>query len=591
MGSEVVKQYNQKTVFRILAYCKSHFWMLIISLLCSGVAALCTVYPAYVVKDLINEVLVNGKQEYVIGISIGVITVMFIKGVFSFSSMYLMQYASQRMLLKIRSDCFDKLLKLPLSFFETQQTGHLMSRVTNDVSVLQMLVHNFVRFVRDVVEVFGLTAYIFWLNWRLSLLSMIIIPLIIIMIQAFGRKMKKLGTRMQEKVGDINTSLHEYITGVKVVKSFTLEKYMLDKYESSNEASFKVTMKGHRINCAVTPIIEFFNAISLVIIFWFGSKGVIAGKLDAGLIVSFIAALTSLYKPGRNLAEIYNTTAQALGAADRVFELIDTPVDLKEPDDPVEFTNCKGEVEFKNVSFSYKPEETILHNINLSIKPGEIIALVGPSGAGKTTFVNLIPRFFDVTSGEVDVDGIDVRRIKGKDLRKFVGMVPQDTYLFAGTIEDNIRFGRLDATHEEIIEAAKLANADKFINELPDSYNTVLGERGVNLSGGQAQRVAMARAFLKNPKILILDEATSALDSETESLIQEALDLLMKDRTTFMIAHRLSTVVNADRIIVLEKGSIVESGKHEELLEKKGLYYQLYNAQHKKELEQAELLS
>lgn len=591
MKNEAVKQSNQKTVSRILSYCKSHIWMLVVSLLCSGVAALCTVYPAYVVKDLINEVLVNGKQEYVIGISIGVITVMFIKGVFSFTSMYLMQYASQRMLLKIRSDCFDKLLKLPLSFFETQQTGHLMSRVTNDVSVLQMLVHNFVRFVRDVVEVFGLTAYIFWLNWRLSLLSMIIIPLIIIMIQAFGRKMKKLGTRMQEKVGDINTSLHEYITGVKVVKSFTLEKYMLDKYESSNEASFKVTMKGHRINCAVTPIIEFFNAISLVIIFWFGSKGVIAGKLDAGLIVSFIAALTSLYKPGRNLAEIYNTTAQALGAADRVFELIDTPVDLKEPDDPVEFTNCKGEVEFKNVSFSYKPEETILHNINLSIKPGEIIALVGPSGAGKTTFVNLIPRFFDVTSGEVDVDGIDVRKIKGKDLRKFVGMVPQDTYLFAGTIEDNIRFGRLDATHEEIIEAAKLANADKFINELPDSYNTVLGERGVNLSGGQAQRVAMARAFLKNPKILILDEATSALDSETESLIQEALDLLMKDRTTFMIAHRLSTVVNADRIIVLEKGSIVESGKHEELLEKKGLYYQLYNAQHKKELEQAELLS
>ena len=590
MSNEPVKQNNHKTVARILAYCKDHFWMLIVSLICSGVAALCTVYPAYVVKDLVNEVLVNGKEEYIIGISIGVITVMFIKGVFSFSSMYLMQYASQRMLLKIRSDCFDKLLKLPLSFFETQQTGHLMSRVTNDVSVLQMLVHNFVRFIRDVVEVVGLTVYIFWLNWRLSLLSMIIIPLIMIMIQAFGRKMKKLGTRMQEKVGDINSSLHEYITGVKVVKSFTLEKFMLDKYESSNEANFRVTMKGHRINCAVTPIIEFFNAISLVIIFWFGSKGVIAGKLDAGLIVSFIAALTSLYKPGRNLAEIYNTTAQALGAADRVFELIDTPVDLKEPENPVEFTSCKGEVEFKNVTFSYKPEETILHNINLTVAPGEIIALVGPSGAGKSTFVNLIPRFFDTTDGEVCIDGINVRNINGKDLRRFIGMVPQDTYLFAGTIEDNIKFGKLDATHDEIIEAAKLANADKFITELPDSYNTVLGERGVNLSGGQAQRIALARAFLKNPKILILDEATSALDSETESLIQEALDLLMKDRTTFMIAHRLSTVVNADRILVLEKGSIVESGKHEELLEKKGLYFQLYNAQHKKELEQAAML-
>lgn len=590
MSNESVKIDKQKTVSRILTYCQEHIWLLVLSLVFSGIAALCTVYPAYVVKDLVNEVLVNKKEEYIITISVGVILVMLVKGIFAFASMYIMQYATQRVLLKIRSDCFDKLLKLPLSFFETQQTGHLMSRVTNDVSVLQMLVHNFVRFSRDVVEVLGLMIYTFWLNWKLALLSMIIVPLIIWMIQAFGRKMKKIGTRMQEKVGDINTALHEYITGVKVVKSFTLEEYMLDRYETSNEANFKITMRGHKINCSVNPIVELLNAISLVIIFWFGSKEVLAGNIDAGEIVSFIAALSTMYKPGKNLAEIYNTTAQALGAADRVFELIDTPVDLKEPEEPIEFNSCKGEVEFKEVTFSYKPEETILHNINLSIKPGEIIALVGPSGAGKSTFVNLIPRFFDTTSGEVCVDGINVRNIKGKDLRKFIGMVPQDTYLFAGTIEDNIRFGKLDATHEEIVEAAKLANADSFITTLPDSYNTILGERGVNLSGGQAQRVALARAFLKNPKILILDEATSALDSETESLIQEALDLLMKDRTTFMIAHRLSTVVNADRIIVLEKGSIVECGKHEELLAKKGLYYQLYNAQHKKELEQAALL-
>ncbi len=591
MQSDAVKTNKQKTVSRILVYCKEHLWLFAISLLCSAVAALCTVYPAYIVKDLVNEVLFGKKEEYIISISIGVVSIMVIKGIFAFSSMYLMQYATQRMLLRIRSDCFEKLLQLSLSFFETQQTGQLMSRVTNDVFYLQLLVHNFVRFIRDVVELTGLTVYIFWLNWKLSLISMIIIPLIIFMIQSFGRKMKKIGRSMQEKVGDINTALHEYITGVKVVKSFTLEKYMLEKYENSNEANFKITMKGNKINCAVNPVMEFLNSISLVIIFWFGSKGVLSGQLDPGIIVSFIAALTSLYKPGRNLAEIYNTTAQALGAADRIFELIDTPVDLKEPEEPVEFNNCNGEVDFKNVVFSYKQDETILHNINLTVKPGEIIALVGPSGAGKSTFVNLIPRFFDTTEGEVCVDGIDVKKISSKDLRKFIGLVPQDTYLFAGTIEDNIRFGRLDATHEEIIEAAKFANAHKFITEFPDSYNTILGERGVNLSGGQAQRIALARAFLKNPKILILDEATSALDSETESLIQEALDLLMKDRTTFMIAHRLSTVVNADRIIVLENGKIVESGKHEELLEKKGLYFQLYTAQHKKELEQAESLS
>ncbi len=590
MSSFINSLKKRKTLSRLLIYCKNYIWIIIISLLCSAVAAVCTVFPAYVVKDLVNEVLVNKKEEYVLWISLGVILVMIIKGVFSFISTYLMQYASQRIILIIRSDCFDKLLKLPLSFFEKQKTGQLMSRVTNDVGVLQGLVHNLVRFVRDSVEVVGLMLYIFWLNWKLALLSMVIVPIIVVMIQNFGKKMKRIGTRMQEKVGDINTALHEYITGVKVVKTFTLEKYMLDKYESSNEASFKETMRGHRINCAINPIVELLNSVSLVIIFWYGSREVIGGTLDAGQIVSFIAALTSMYKPGRSLAEIYNTTAICVGSAERVVELIDTPIDLKEPEEPVDFSKCQGKVEFKNVTFSYKPEETILENINLSIKPGEIIALVGPSGAGKTTFVNLIPRFFDVTSGEVDVDGIDVRKIKGKDLRKFIGMVPQDTYLFAGTIEENIRFGRLDATHEEIVGAAKLANADDFIMTLPDGYNTVLGERGVNLSGGQAQRVAMARAFLKNPRILILDEATSALDSETESLIQEALDLLMKERTTFMIAHRLSTVVNADRIIVLEKGKIVESGKHEELLEKKGLYYQLYTAQHKKELEQAALL-
>lgn len=575
---------------RVLSYCRGYVGMIMLSILFSGIVALCTVYPAYIVKDLVDKVLCDKNQEYIRLISVSVVIVMLIKGIFGFASQYMMQYALQRIILKIRSHCFNKLTKLSLGFYASQQTGQLMSRVTNDVGVLQSLVNNFVRIIRDFIELMGFIVYIFWLNWKLSLLSLVIAPLIGALLDKFSRKMKKIGIRMQERVGDINSVLHEFITGIKVVKSFTLEKFMEDKYENSNEESFQETMRGSRINCATTPIVELINSFSLVVIFWYGGYLVVDGILTAGDVVSFITALIGLFKPIRDLSDICNTVSQSLGAASRVFELIDTEIDIKEPENPVQLENCKGEVEFKNVTFAYKNDETILSNINLKVKPGEVIALVGPSGAGKSTFVNLIPRFFDTTEGELLIDGMNVRTLSGNSLRGSIGMVPQETYLFAGTIRDNIRFGKLDATDEEVEEAAKLANAHDFILSQPEGYETHLGERGVNLSGGQAQRVALARAFLKNPSILILDEATSALDSETETLIQQSLDRLMKNRTTFMIAHRLSTVVNADRIIALEKGRIVEAGKHEDLIEKKGLYYQLYTAQHKKELEQAAML-
>ena len=317
---------------------------------------------------------------------------------------------------------------------------------------------------------------------------------------------------------------------------------------------------------------------------------VCTGALDAGEVVSFITALCTLFKPMRDVSDYANSISQSIGAAQRVFEVIDREIDVKEPENPVILDNCQGEVEFRNVAFAYNKDVPILSEINLKVKPGEVIALVGPSGAGKSTFVNLVPRFYDVSSGELLIDGKNVKDLSSDNYRSFIGLVPQETYLFAGTIAENIGFGRIGSTQEEVEEAAKLANAHEFIMGLPDGYNTILGERGVNLSGGQAQRVALARAFLKNPKILILDEATSALDSETENLIQQSLDLLMKNRTTFMIAHRLSTVVNADRIIAIDKGHIIEDGCHEDLIAKKGLYYQLYTAQHKKELEQAALL-
>jgi len=490
-----------------------------------------------------------------------------------------MHYVSQSILRTIRTSCFDRLLRLSLSYYEKQRTGQLMSRITADVLILQNLLTSFTSLIGDFIAFFGFCFYIFYLHWKLATISVIIIPFIGGLINKFSRKMKKIGTRMQSRIGDLSTVLQEFITGVKVVKSFTLEDFVKNRFEQANGANFDETMRGGRINAATTPIIEFINTCGLAIIFWYGGYEVIRGNLDAGQLISFLTALVGLFTPIKNLSKMSNVISQSVGAGERVFEIIDAPVDVEESPDAVEMTSCRGEVEFRDVFFAYNQNEPVLRNVNIKVAPGEVVALVGPSGAGKTTFINLIPRFFDVSSGAVKIDEIDVKQLSMASMRRFIAMVPQETLLFSGTIEDNIRFGRLDATHDEIVEAAKLANAHDFIMAQPDGYDTVLGERGVNLSGGQGQRIALSRAFLKDPGILILDEATSALDSETENLIKESLSRLMSNRTTFMIAHRLSTIVNADKILVLQKGEIVEIGSHGQLLEQQGLYSQLYRSQ------------
>ncbi|HNW10452.1 MAG TPA: ABC transporter ATP-binding protein, partial [Candidatus Rifleibacterium sp.] len=465
-------------------------------------------------------------------------------------------------------------------FYEKQRTGQLMSRITADVLVLQNLLTSFSSLIGDVIAFIGFCGYIFYLHWKLAVISIVIIPFIGALINKFSRKMKKIGSRMQSRIGDISSVLQEFITGIKVVKSFTLEDFVRDRFEQANGANFSETMRGGRINAATTPVIEFINTCGLAIIFWYGGYEVIHGNLDAGQLISFLTALVGLFTPIKNLSRMSNVISQSVGAGERVFEIIDAHVDVKERPEAREMKTCRGEVEFRNVSFAYNKNEPVLNNVSIKVAPGEVVALVGPSGAGKTTFINLIPRFFDVSDGAVMIDGADVRDLTLNSMRQFIAMVPQETLLFSGTIEDNIRFGRLNATHDEIVEAAKLANAHDFIMSQPDGYDTMLGERGVNLSGGQAQRVALSRAFLKDPGILILDEATSALDSETENLIKESLNRLMANRTTFMIAHRLSTVVKADKILVLQRGQIVEIGSHSQLLEKQGLYSNLYRSQY-----------
>lgn len=568
-----------KTLVRILSYYSSYKLLLAASIFFSAIVAACTVFPAWIMKSVVNDVLVEGNMRILHIIAGTLIVVMFIKGIAHFTQSYIMQYVAQSILMHIRSKCIQKMLNLSLAFYKNQRTGQLMSRITSDVLVLKNLLSSFTALMGDFIALIGFCAYIFYLHWKLAVISIIIIPFIGALINRFSRKMKKIGMLMQHRIGDISTVLQEFITGIKVVKSFTLEKYVEDKFEIANGANFRETMRGSKIESATTPAIEFINTCGLAIIFWYGGYEVIHENLNAGELISFMTALVGLFTPIKNLSRMSNTISQSVGAGERVFEIIDEVVDIKEKPDALPCDECEGKVSFDNVSFEYEKGEKILKSLSLDVAPGQIIALVGPSGSGKTTFVNLIPRFFEVTEGSIKVDDQDIRNYSINSLRKKIGMVPQDTMLFSGTIEENIKFGNLDATRDEVITAAKLANAHTFIMTQPDGYDTMLGERGVNLSGGQGQRIALARAFLKDPAILILDEATSALDSETENQIRDSLNKLMKDRTTFIIAHRLSTIINADKILVMQAGEIIETGTHEKLLKECGVYSQLYKSQ------------
>lgn len=567
-------------LLRLSNYAKPHLILFMLSLVFSAVQAICTIYPAWIMKNVINDVLVKKDIKMLSFIAWSLVVVMGIKGIANFFQSYLMAYIAQDILKNLRSSCVNKILLLSLNYFEKQKTGQLMSRVTSDVVVLQHLVSNVTGFIGDIIAFTGFCIYIFYIHWKLAFISVVIIPFVGILINRFSRKMKKIATKMQTRIGDIASVLQEIITNIKIIKSFTLEEYAKQRFEKANYENYLETMKGNKINSATSPIIEFINTVGMAVIFGYGGYEVINNRLDAGQLVSFLTALIGLFTPIKNLSKLSNTISHSAAASERIFEIIDAPVTINDSEDAIELTDCQGRVEFRDVVFAYENQEPILNGINLVIEPGEVVAIVGQSGAGKSTFVNLIPRFFDVQSGAVLIDGIDIRKIKLQSLRKHIGIVPQENIIFSTTIEENIRLGKLHATHQEVIEAAKLANAHNFILAQPNGYLTELGERGVNLSGGQCQRIALARAFLKDPKILILDEATSSLDSETEKSIQETLNQLMKNRTTFIVAHRLSTIINANKIVVLHKGKIIETGNHETLLKQNGMYAYLYKLQY-----------
>lgn len=519
-------------------------------------------------------------------------TVLILIGVFAlqafFSAVqsYLLSRVGEGVVADLRRTVYRHLLTLSPRFFETRKTGEITSRLTSDISTVQGVVSSaLVQIFSQTLTLVGTVIILFVTNWRLSLLMLSIVPVVVLAAFYFGRLLRKVSKEFQDRVADANARAEEAIGGIRVVQAFTAEPLEARTYADLIGASFKVALRRARIRAIFNPVVFFAMFTAIGIVLWYGGRLVIAGELTPGQLVAFLVYTFSVAGAVGAFSGLFSQFQEALGASSRIFELLDEKSDLPEPANPVKLSSVRGEVRFEHVSFGYGERGVVLEDVSLAAQPGEVVALVGPSGAGKSTLISLIPRFYDPTAGRILLDGVDIRDLTLYDLRSNIALVPQETQLFSGTVAENIRYGKPDASDAEVIEAAKAANAHEFITSFPDGYATIVGERGIKLSGGQRQRVAIARALLKNPRILILDEATSSLDSESEALVQEALEVLMQGRTTFVIAHRLSTIRSADKIVVLEAGRIVQQGTHQELLAAGGLYKELYELQFREDVE------
>ncbi len=556
-----------KNFKRLLQYILPYKKTLMVAVVCIMAAAGTNLYVPMIIKDMIDKVLAEKDMLMLNGIAVAIVVLFFFRGVFYFGQSYLVSFVGERVIIDVRDILFKKFQHMGLAYYDKKQTGEVMSYITNDVAAMQnAIINNLIELVTEGSILIGSLAMMVYLDWKLSLMTLITIPLVGQAMKVFGRKLKRSGTVIQERLADITSLLQESISSVRVVKSFVREEYEIDRFHKQNELNFKAVMKNAQQMSLLTPVVEFLAALAVTLIVWFGGYEVVNGHITAGSLVAFLTYAVNLANPVKRISRVYGNVQKAMAAADRVFDVMDLPEIITNKPDAKVLPPVEGRVKFEHVGFEYKEGVPALTDVSFDVQPGQMVAFVGPSGSGKSTIANLIPRFYDVTSGSVTIDGMDVRDVTMESLREQIGIVPQETMLFSATVLENIRYGRLDATEEEVIEAAKAANCHEFIMDLPNGYQTKIGERGLNLSGGQRQRIAIARAILKNPRLLILDEATSALDTESEKIVQAALDDLMVGRTAFVIAHRLSTIFNADKIIVIENGHIKETGTHEELL-------------------------
>jgi subfamily B ATP-binding cassette protein MsbA len=574
--SELTFRERHKKIFELVKGQKAR---LAVAMMCMVLMAGTDLAQAWVAKPLIDEIFVDKNKMMLKMLPLLFVGIYFLRSFAYYGEQYFMEFVGQDIIRRLRNQLYSRLTDLSLAFFHNEKTGALLSRFSFDVNVVKAMVSSSIAaLIRDSLRITFLTGYIFYCDWKLALFIFIVLPIALVPLIRLGRRVRKASTGIQESMGDLSAFIHETFIGTKVVKAFSMEAYEKKRFRLKTEKVFTQEIKAAIAKALSSPIMEFLGGVAIAVVVWYGGTRVLQGLSTPGTFFSFMAAVVLVYDPAKKMTKINNNVQEGMAAFNRIFDIIETPSNIQDAPNPIHIPDGLQQVVFDGVAFKYE-KDLVLKDINLTVSPGQTLALVGMSGGGKSTLVNLIPRFYDVTEGKIMINDTDLRHASITSLRRQIAIVTQDPILFNDTIRNNIRYGKPDATEEEIIAAAKAAYAYDFVMSFPKGFDTLVGELGGRLSGGEKQRLCIARALIKDAPILILDEATSSLDTEAEAVVQKALENLMRGRTAFVIAHRLSTIRNANQVVVLVNGRIVETGNHNDLLNLQGEYYKLYQMQ------------